>query len=104
MAVPQRAPNQPPRSRQASRGRQHADALTALSGLQAVGVPVTVEWGRTDLTLAEALNLGPNALLRTSSTIDEPVEVRVNGQLFGRGKLVLVGGNYAVQLTEVIPG
>lgn len=78
--------------------------MSGLSGLQNVDVQVTVEWGRTELTVAEALSLGPNAMLRTSQAVTEPVEVRVNGRLFGRGKLVLVGGNYAVQLTELEGG
>ena len=79
-------------------------ATSALSGLQNIDVQVTVEWGRTELTVAEALSLGPNAMLRTSQAVSEPVEVRVNGKLFGRGKLVLMGGNYAVQLTELVGG
>jgi flagellar motor switch protein FliN/FliY len=91
---------QPP----ARRTTKSEAAVSALSGLQNVDVQVTVEWGRTELTVAEALGLGPNAMLRTSQAVTEPVEVRVNGRLFGRGKLVLVGGNYAVQLTELVGG
>ena len=72
------------------------------SGLRNVEVKITLELGRTEIAVEEALNLGEGALLGVDKLADEPVEVRVNGKLFGRGKLVLVGDHYGVQLTEVI--
>jgi len=50
----------------------------------------------------EALQLGAEALLAVDQRASEPVDVLVNGKLFGRGKLVLVGDNYGVQLTEIV--
>ena len=73
-----------------------------LSGLASVEVEVTLELGRTEITLEEAMKLGEKSLLAVDRTADEPVEVRVNGKLLGRGRLVMVGGNYGVQLTEVV--
>ena len=63
---------------------------------------MTLELGRTEITLEEAMKLGEKSLLAVDRTADEPVEVRVNGKLLGRGRLVMVGGNYGVQLTEVV--
>ena len=72
------------------------------SGLQEVEVRITVEWGRTAITVEEALKLSRESLLKVEQMADDPVDIRVNGKLFGRGKLVLVGGNYGVQITEIV--
>ena len=42
-------------------------------------------------------------MLRTDKLENEPVDILVNGKLFGRGKLVLVGNEtYGVRLDEII--
>ena len=77
---------------------------TDLSRLQNMDVRVSVEWGRTRITLEEARALGPDAILKVDSEADEPVDVRVNGKLIGRGKMVLVGDSYGVQMTQFVDG
>ena len=76
--------------------------MGALAGLQNVDVRIALEWGRSQITVSEALELGEGGLLRLEQLADEPVDVRVNGKLFARGKLVVVGDNYGVQLTELV--
>ena len=74
-----------------------------LQGLQDVDVKVTVEWGRSEITVADAVRLSANSMLRTDKLENEPVDILVNGKLFGRGKLVLVGNEtYGVRLDEII--
>ena len=73
-----------------------------LSGLRNVEVRITLELGRTEITLEEAQSLVEKSLLAVDKLDNEPVEVCVNGKLFGRGRLVMVGDNYGVQLTEVV--
>ena len=76
--------------------------LGALAGLQDVEVKITLEWGRTVITVEEAMQLDKEALLRLDHQAKEPIDVRVNGRLFGRGFLVMVGEAYGVQLTEIV--
>lgn len=73
-----------------------------LASLQNVDVKITLEWGRTEITVEDALKLAEESLLKVDQLADDPVDVRVNGKLFGRGKLVMVGESYGVQLTEII--
>ena len=75
-----------------------------LSQLQNMDVRVSVEWGRVRITLEEARALAPDAILKVDSEADDPVEVRVNGKLIGRGKMVLVGDSYGVQMTQYVDG
>ncbi len=73
-----------------------------LSGLEDVDVKITVEWGRAKITLEEALALGEKTLLHTDKMAPDPVDVMINGKLFARGKLVVVGDSYGVQLLEIV--
>ena len=74
----------------------------SLAGLSDVEVRITVEWGRADITVEEASALSEESLLHTDRSASDPVDVHVNGKLFARGKLVLVGDSYGVQLLEII--
>ncbi len=76
--------------------------LASLSGLKEVEVKVTLELGRTEITLEEAMSLTERSTVVGDKLADEPVDVRINGRLIGRGKLVLVGDHYGVQLTELV--
>jgi flagellar motor switch protein FliN/FliY len=74
----------------------------SLAGLSDVEVRITVEWGRADITVEEASALSEESLLHTDQSASDPVDVLVNGKLFARGKLVLVGDSYGVQLLEIV--
>ena len=91
--------NLPQRQGESGRGE---GGIAGLLGLQDVDVRITVEWGRSEITVAEAVSLGEKSLLRTDKQVNEPVDILVNGKLFGRGRLVLVGDTYGVQLEEII--
>ena len=73
-----------------------------LAGLGGVEVRISVEWGRADMTVEEASTLSEESLIHTDRSATDPVDVLVNGKLFARGKLVLVGDSYGVQLLEII--
>lgn len=74
----------------------------SLAGLAEVEIRITVELGRTELTLEEAMSLAERSMVVGDKLAQEPVDVRINGEFFGRGKLVLVGDHYGVQLTELV--
>lgn len=84
---------------------QRPSALSgALSGLADVRVKVTAVLGRTEITFDEAVNLGENSVLAVDRTSSDAVELCVNGRAVARGKLVVVGDSYGVQITELIDG
>lgn len=76
--------------------------LGKLSGLQDVDVRISVEWGRAKITVEEAVGLGEKSLLRTDKLAPDPVDILVNGKLYARGKLVVVGDSYGVQILEIV--
>ena len=76
--------------------------ISSLAGLGEVEVKLGAIVGRTEVTFEEAVNLDVKSRLSLDKASSDPVDVCVNGKLVARGKLVVVEGNYGVQITELI--
>ena len=86
-------------------GAGHPAASASLSALGDVKVKVSLVLGRTEITLADAETLGEKSLLTVDRNSDDPVDMCVNGEVVARGRLVVVGDSYGVQITELVsPG
>ena len=73
--------------------------IDLLAGLQ---MNVSVELGRTELTVAEVLGLGPGSVVELDRLAGEPVDILVNDRLIARGEVVVVDENFGVRVVEVI--
>ena len=67
-----------------------------------VRVRVSAELGRTHLPVSRAGALPAGAVVVLDRAPDDPIDVLVNGKPFAFGRLVLVDGEYAVQITDLI--
>ena len=72
-----------------------------LDNLLTVPVRVTVEIGRTRITLAELVKLGPGSLVALDREAHEPVDILVNGKIVARGEVVTIEEKYGVRVTDV---
>lgn len=63
---------------------------------------VTVELGRTSMTVAEVLGLGPGSIIELERIAGEPVDILVNDRLIARGEVVVVDENFGVRIVEVV--
>ena len=75
-----------------------------LDSLLSVPVRVTVEIGRTRITLAELVKLAPGSLLALDREAHEPVDILVNGKVVARGEVVTIDEKYGVRVTAVQAG
>lgn len=66
-----------------------------------VTMSVTVELGRSSLSVEEVLALGPGSVVELDKLAGEPVDVLVNGRLIARGEVVVVDENFGVRVTEI---
>lgn len=73
-----------------------------LDRLKDMDVEISIELGRSRLTLDQALQLTEQSLVDLDRVLGEPVDVRLNGKLFARGEVVTVNENFGVRLTQVI--
>jgi flagellar motor switch protein FliN/FliY len=72
-----------------------------MQSLLGVRVEVTVQVGRTRLSIAELARLGPGSLVTLDREAHEPADVLVNGSIVARGEIVTLGDVYGVRITEV---
>jgi flagellar motor switch protein FliN/FliY len=84
----------PERDRSASNS-----SIDLLAGLQ---MNVAVELGRTELTVADVLGLGPGSVIELDRLAGEPVDILVNDRLIARGEVVVVDENFGVRVVEVV--
>ena len=75
-----------------------------LGHLLDVPVRVTVEVGRTRLTLAELVRLSPGSLVTLDRESHEPADILVNGKIVAKGEIVTLDGNYGVRICDVLSG
>ena len=85
---------------------QPAPAVTTsepgeLERLTDVTVEVSVEIGRTAMTLGEALALGPGSVVGLHRMAGEPVDLLVNGRVIARGEVVVIDEEFGLRVTDV---
>ncbi len=70
--------------------------------LHGVDMEVTVELGRTRLTVRELLALTPGTVLELDRAAGSPADLLVNGRLIARGEVVVVDEDFGLRVTEIL--
>jgi flagellar motor switch protein FliN/FliY len=73
-----------------------------LTRLHEVPVELAVEIGRTQMTIREALALGPGSIVTLNRLAGEPVDLLVNGKPIARGEVVVIDEEFGLRVTEVL--
>ena len=81
---------------------QRVGTSVGLDALREVPVTISLELGRTQLSIGELLQLNPGSVVELDRLAGEPLDVRVNGTLIARGEVVVVDERYGIRLTEVL--
>ena|SRR3712207_7143791 len=84
---------------QAGHGPDAAD----LERLGQVTLELTVEVGRTRMTLGQALALGPGSVITLDRLADQPVDLLVNGKPVARGEVVVIDDVFGLRVTQICP-
>jgi flagellar motor switch protein FliN len=66
-----------------------------------VPLTVTIELGRTEMTLKQALELQQGSVVELSRLAGDPIDVFVNERLIAKGEVVVVDDKFAVRVTEL---
>src|SRR5690606_23097525 len=80
--------------------QQAADRWTQL--LSGVEVELSAELGRADLPLGDITSLSSESVLTLDQHVHEPVDVYVNGTRYATARLVVVDGEYGIEILEVV--
>lgn len=67
-----------------------------------IPVVVTVEIGRTKMTIRNLLQLNQGGIVALDRLAGEPLDVLVNGTLVAHGEVVVVNDKFGVRLTDIV--
>jgi flagellar motor switch protein FliN/FliY len=67
-----------------------------------VPLSVTVELGRTRMTIQELLSLGPGSVVELDKVAGEPLDIVVNDRLVARGEAVVVNDKFGIRITDIV--
>lgn len=67
-----------------------------------IPVLLTVELGRTKITIKNLLQLAQGSVVELDGLAGEPMDVLVNGCLIAQGEVVVVNDKFGVRLTDII--
>lgn len=75
-----------------------------LSRLSDIPMELSVEIGRTHMTVGETLDLRVGSIVALERQAGEPAELLVNGTPIARGEVVVVDEQYGLRVIEILEG
>lgn len=73
-----------------------------LGMLSNVKVNMTVEVGRTQITLQDLLRLSEGSVVELDRMAGDPLDILVNGTAIAKGEVVVVGEKFGIRFGEVV--
>ncbi|AHG22058.1 flagellar motor switch protein FliN [Chania multitudinisentens RB-25] len=67
-----------------------------------IPVKLTVELGRTKMTIKELLRLSQGSVVSLDGLAGEPLDILINGYLIAQGEVVVVADKFGVRITDII--
>ena len=67
-----------------------------------IPVKLTVELGRTKMTIKELLRLSQGSVVALDGLAGEPLDIMINGYLIAQGEVVVVADKFGVRITDII--
>ncbi len=79
-----------------------AGAMQDIDLIMDIPVKLTVELGRTRMTIKELLRLSQGSVVALDGLAGEPLDILINGYLIAQGEVVVVADKYGVRITDII--
>ena len=67
-----------------------------------VPLDLSVELGRTRMSIQDLLNLSPGSVIELDKIAGEPLDILVNDRLVARGEAVVVNDKFGVRITDIV--
>lgn len=67
-----------------------------------IPVSLSVELGRSQITLKEVYELMEGSIIELERLVGEPLDLVVNGQIIAQGEVVAIDNNYGLRVTNII--
>jgi flagellar motor switch protein FliN/FliY len=101
MGAPQPAPKAPFQDFGGS-AAEKSQSMNDFDMILDIPVQITVELGRTKLSIRNLLQLAHGSVVELDALAGEPMDVLVNGTLIAQGEVVVVNDKFGIRLTDII--
>lgn len=78
------------------------DMASKLSRINNVEMALTVEIGRTRMSVRDVLGLEPGAVVELDRSAGAPADILLNGRLIALGEVVVMDQDYGVRITQIL--
>jgi flagellar motor switch protein FliN/FliY len=85
-----------------SAGSSKGAVVGKLNRINNVVMALTVEIGRTRMSVRDVLALEPGGIIELDRSAGAPADVLLNGRLIAHGEVVVVDQDYAVRITQIL--
>jgi flagellar motor switch protein FliN/FliY len=89
---------------QAANGSPAGGREVDLSRLSDIPMELSVEIGRTHMTVGETLDLRVGSVVTLERLAGETADLLVNGSAIARGEVVVIDEQYGLRITEILDG
>ena len=85
-----------------------ADAVLSAGGevpialLLDLTLPVSIELGRTSMTVQEVLRLGRGSVIQLDRLAGEPIDIYIGDRRFAEGEVVVLGEHFGIRITRIL--
>ena len=73
-----------------------------ISMLLDLSLPISIELGRTTMTVQELLRLGRGSVIQLDRLAGEPIDIYVGDRRFAEGEVVVLGEHFGVRITRIV--
>ena len=73
-----------------------------LKVLENIEVVMTVEGGRTEITIRDLLRLNEGSVVELDRLAGDPLDILVNNTKIAKGEIVMVGERFGVRFGEIV--
>ena len=73
-----------------------------LKVLENIDVMLTVEVGRTEITIRDLLRLNEGSVVELDRLAGDPLDIMVNNTKIAKGEVVMVGERFGIRFGEIV--
>ena len=81
---------------------ENQDGSENLKVLENIDVMLTVEVGRTEITIRDLLRLNEGSVVELDRLAGDPLDIMVNNTKIAKGEVVMVGDRFGVRFGEIV--
>ena len=81
---------------------ENLDGTENLKVLENIDVNLTVEVGRTEITIRDLLRLNEGSVVELDRLAGDPLDIMVNNTKIAKGEVVMVGERFGVRFGEIV--